>query len=428
MHISIPKDAQCEFINIESTVNPLISKCQIKVCYVSDEPNRNGSIITKEVARNELAPSLRGCPIVGFFNESNNDFEEHNKTIKISNGEFTITEDTRPYGFVDINAQVWFQKFIDDNKIEREYLMTEGYIWTEAYPESERIITHGNNQSMELDGATMEGQWERNANGEPQFFIVNKAIISKLCILGEDFEPCFEGAQIKASFSLDEGFQKTLFSMVDEVQKIFREGGNPMDSDKEKKPAEEFELETSTSTETPAEPALTPAEESVEKKEENPQPKEDNKKAEENTTPKDTPKNKEKKKEYSLEEIPEYVELNTKYSALQVDFDALAEEAKELREFKLGIEKQKKEDMINQFYMLSDEDKADVIKNIDTYSLDEIESKLSVICVRNRVDFSLEKKEEKEEPEQKLEYSLDTAPEDNIPDWIKAVKETEKNL
>ena len=201
-----------------------------------------------------------------------------------------------------------------------------------------------------------------------------------------------------------------------------------MDSDKEKKPAEEFELETSTSTETPAEPALTPAEESVEKKEENPQPKEDNKKAEENTTPKDTPKNKEKKKEYSLEEIPEYVELNTKYSALQVDFDALAEEAKELREFKLGIEKQKKEDMINQFYMLSDEDKADVIKNIDTYSLDEIESKLSVICVRNRVDFSLEKKEEKEEPEQKLEYSLDTAPEDNIPDWIKAVKETEKNL
>lgn len=392
MHISIPKDAQCEFINIESTVNPLISKCQIKVCYVSDKPNRNRSIITKEVARNELAPSLRGCPIVGFFNESSNDYEEHNKTIKkISNGEFTITEDTRPYGFVDINAQVWFQKFIDDDKIEREYLMTEGYIWTGAYPESERIITHGNNQSMELDGATIEGQWERNANGEPQFFIVNKAIISKLCILGEDFEPCFEGAQIKASFSLDEGFQKTLFSMVDEVQKIFREGGNPMDFVMEKKPAEGFELETPASIETSVELEPAPA-------------------------------------EYSLEEIPEYTELNTKYSALQADFDALAEEVKELREFKLGIEKQKKEDMINQFYMLSDEDKADVVKNIDTYSLDEIESKLSVICVRNRVDFSLGKKEEKEEPEQKLEYSLDPAPEDNIPEWIKAVKETEKNL
>ena len=231
MHLSVPKDAQCEFINLENTPNPQISKCQIKVCYVSDKPNRNRSVITKEVARNELAPSLRGCPIVGVFNESNEDYEEHNKTIKISDGKFTITEDTRPYGFVDINAQVWFQKFIDDNHIEREYLMTEGYIWTGAYPESQRIIERGNNQSMELDGATMEGQWERDANGEPQFFIINKAIISKLCILGEDFEPCFEGAQIKASFSLDEGFKETLFSMVNEVKKIFGEGGNPMDSE-----------------------------------------------------------------------------------------------------------------------------------------------------------------------------------------------------
>lgn len=29
--------------------------------------------------------------------------------------------------------------------------MTEGYIWTDIYPESKRIIEKGNNQSMELD-------------------------------------------------------------------------------------------------------------------------------------------------------------------------------------------------------------------------------------------------------------------------------------
>ena len=46
MHLSVPKDAQCEFINLENTPNPQISKCQIKVCYVSDKPNRNKSIIT----------------------------------------------------------------------------------------------------------------------------------------------------------------------------------------------------------------------------------------------------------------------------------------------------------------------------------------------------------------------------------------------
>lgn len=418
MHISVPKDAQCEFINLEATSNPLISKCQIKVCYVSDEPNRNGSVITKEVARSELAPSLRGCPIVGFYCEANGDFEEHNKTIKISNGKFTITEDTKPYGFVDINAQVWFQKFIDDNQIEREYLMTEGYIWTSAYPESQRIIEHGNNQSMELDGATMEGQWERNANGEPQFFVVNKAIISKLCILGEDFEPCFEGAQIKASFSLDDGFKNKLFSMVNEVKEIFKEGGNPMDSEKDKKPTEEF-----SQTENP-----TPTEEFSQ--EQNEEPAEFAAEEEKEETPKEEdPKAEEKpeKKEYFLDEIPEYVELNNKYSNLQSDYSALEEEVKTLREFKAAAEKQEKQTMIDQFYMLSEEDKADVVAHIDTYSLEDIESKLSVICVRKRVDFSLEEKKE-EEPADKFTYSLTDTPAETVPEWIKAVRETEKNL
>ncbi len=435
MHLSVPKDAQCEFINLESTPNPLISKCQIKVCYVSDKPNRNRSVITKEVARNELAPSLRGCPIVGVFNETNEDYEEHNKTIKISNGKFTITEDTKPYGFVDINAQVWFQKFIDDNQVEREYLMTEGYIWTGTYPESQRVIERGNNQSMELDGATMEGQWERDANGEPQFFIINKAIISKLCILGEDFEPCFEGAQIKASFSLDEDFKKTLFSMVDEVKKIFGEGGNPMDSEKDKKPAEEFsQIEDPTPAEEfvdqPKEEKPEPAQDfkAENKEEEKPEPKEEEeKKEEEKPSEKESKEEKEepKKKEYSLDEIPEYVELNEKFSKLTTDFSTLAEEVKELRDFKAKAEKAEKQKMIDQFYMLSDEDKADVVSHIDTYSLEEIESKLSVICVRNRVDFSLDKEEE---PADKLTYSLTEESTDNVPEWIKAVRETEKNL
>ena len=434
MHLSVPKDAQCEFINLESTPNPLISKCQIKVCYVSDKPNRNRSVITKEVARNELAPSLRGCPIVGVFNETNEDYEKHNKTIKISNGKFTITEDTKPYGFVDINAQVWFQKFIDDNQVEREYLMTEGYIWTGTYPESQRVIERGNNQSMELDGATMEGQWERDANGEPQFFIINKAIISKLCILGEDFEPCFEGAQIKASFSLDEGFKKTLFSMVDEVKKIFGEGGNPMDSEKDKKPAEEFsQIEDPTPAEEfvdqPKEEKPEPARDfkAENKEEEKPEPKEEEKKEEEKPSEEESKEEKEepKKKEYSLDEIPEYVELNNKFSQLTTDFSTLAEEVKELRDFKAKAEKAEKQKMIDQFYMLSNEDKADVVSHIDTYSLEEIESKLSVICVRNRVDFSLDKEEE---PADKLTYSLTEESTDNVPEWIKAVRETEKNL
>ena len=73
LHSSIKMNYPCEMINI-SPINPLISKCQIKVCYVSDKPNRNGSIITKEVAR-DMANSLPGSPIVGYFNEDSGDFE-----------------------------------------------------------------------------------------------------------------------------------------------------------------------------------------------------------------------------------------------------------------------------------------------------------------------------------------------------------------
>ena len=67
MHTSVKLDTPIEFINI-TPLNPLISKCQIKVCYVGDKPNRNRSVITKEVAK-QMANSLPGCPIVGFYNE-----------------------------------------------------------------------------------------------------------------------------------------------------------------------------------------------------------------------------------------------------------------------------------------------------------------------------------------------------------------------
>jgi hypothetical protein len=176
-------------------------------------------VITKDVAR-EMANSLPGCPIVGYYNKEEKDFEEHNKTIDISNGKFVITDTTVPYGFVDLGAKVWFQKFVDDGMTEREYMVTEGYIWTGQFPEAQRIFEQGNNQSMELDEETLNTTWAKDENGNLQFFIINEAIISKLCILGEDVEPCFEGSQIRAEFSFEEGFKERLFSMIEEVKEL----------------------------------------------------------------------------------------------------------------------------------------------------------------------------------------------------------------
>ena len=452
MHISVKLDQYpCEFINIKP-LNPLISKCEIKVCYVSDEPNRNRSVITKEVAR-EMANSLPGSPIVGFYNEAKGDFEEHNRIIDISNGEFKIKDTTRPYGFVDLGAKVWFQKFLDDGEFEREYLMTEGYIWTGQYPEAQRIIDKGNNQSMELDNNFIDAHWTKDNKGNPQFFIINEAIISKLCILGEDVEPCFEGASIsKLQFSFEDSFKEQLFSMMNEMKNILNEGGasetmidnEVVETVLPEEVVEPAVVEEPVVTEEPVvepeapvveEPATEePVEYSAEEDEEKKCPKCGKPESECECEDEEKPEE-DKKDKYTLEEIPEYVELLNKYSELETKYNDLVAEKEtqdatisSLTAFKLAAERKEKQEMINQFYMLSDDEKSDVITNIDTYSLDDIEAKLSIICVRNKVSFDLD--DDKTPGTDPMTYNLNgSSMEDNAtPAWIKAVMATAKTL
>lgn len=534
-HTSVKLNTPCEFINI-TPMNPLISKCQIKVCYVGDEPNRNKSIITKDVAR-EMANSLPGSPIVGFFNETSGDFEEHNRSIDIANGTVTFRDTTRPYGFVDLNAKVWFQKFLDDGQNEHEYLMTEGYIWTGQYPEAKRIIDKGNNQSMELDEKTLDAFWTKDGNGKPQFFIINEAIVSKLCVLGEECEPCFEGSQIAVNFSLASDFKEQLFTMVNEVKDLLKEGGAkvftryaveigdalwsalysyiestypdgqncycsiyrvegifeeggqkfavlqnrtsmkyyrlnfsigesegfiPSDTlievTKSYTPAEEPQFALKDVEEFEAQyAAKKKAEEdkSGKSKDDNSDDNTEDPKNEdpENEDPEDDNEKKKKKgkedfacggkkKKYSLDEIPEYTELQTQFSDLQTKFseletkyNALVSENESLKndnatlvEFKNQSERKEKEEMINSFYMLSDEDKKDVIENIDTYSLNDIEAKLSIICVRNKVSFDLDENNKNHQDPTTYNLNGDNNDDDaDTPAWIKAVLETAKN-
>ena len=462
MHISIPIESTVELLNF-TPINPLISKCEIKVCYVGEDPNRNRSVITKAVATG-MAKSLPGSPIVGFFNKEIGDFEEHNRMIDVSNGKFDIIDTTRPYGFVDLGAKVWFQKFLDDG-IEHEYLMTEGYIWSDIYPEAKRITEKGNNQSMELHNKLTKGTWTTDDNGMPKFFIINEAIISKLCILGENVEPCFEGAGIAAQFSIDGDFKEKMFSMIEELKTALQEGGAThmeineniiLDNENQeteivldnqegefKKKSDEEEDEEEKNEKKPPFPPKKDDESDDDSSDEEDDEDEKKKKKMNHAKEEDEDEEKcpncgkpksectceeDKKKKYNLEEIPEYVELANNYAAVVAERDALEAEIKPLREFKASAEKKEKENMINEFYMLSDEDKADVIANIDNYSLDDIEAKLAILCVRNKVSFSLDE-DKNEESEAALVYNV-TAEDgnDNAPAWIKAVRDTAKNM
>ena len=86
-----------------------------------------------------------------------------------------------------------------------------------------------------------------------------------------------------------------------------------------------------------------------------------------------------------------------------------------------------KEAKIAEFYMLSDEDKKDVVDNIDKYSLDDIEAKLSIICVRNKVSFA---ENDHTEPKAPTTFNLDEDQDDDsaTPAWVKAALDTAKTL
>ena len=78
--------------------------------------------------------------------------------------------------------------------------------------------------------------------------------------------------------------------------------------------------------------------------------------------------------------------------------------------------------------MLSDEDKKDVIENKTKYSLEQIESKLAVICFKKKVNFNLEETSENKDNKKETDnpvttFNVDNR-EDSTPDWIKAVEST----
>lgn len=422
MHVSIPVEDSVEIIN-STEISPLISHCQIKVCYVGQ--NRNKTYFSKETLA-EMGKKLPGTPIVGCFEQESADYQGHEEDVVLANDKIAIVDMTKPVGFVDINAKVWFQQFQDDDGVIREYLVTEGYIWTDIYPESERIVTKGNNQSMEIK--KVKGTWSNPSNSSNRFFIINEAVIEKLCVLGEDFEPCFEGAQIKAQFSFDE-MQDRLNQMVYELKETLKEGGleDSMENIEEVVVEEPEVIEEEVVTEEVTEESV----ENFEKKEDEKE-QDDKDNSEDNTEDEKKDEDEDGKKKYDLADVVEYAELqekyealNTQYEAIKVEHDALEQEVTGLRQFKLEAERAKKQEMIDGFYMLTDEDKADVVANIDTYSLDDIEAKLSVICVRNKVSFSLNDNESENE----MVFNLNSAvEEDSTPNWIKAVKNKEASI
>ena len=443
MHQSVATIDSPEFLNLQPLdINPLMSKCEIKVLYVG--ANRNRTFISKEVAA-EIGKTLRGAPIVGYYKQKKEDFADHGEKMIIDDEGIHFECQTIPYGFVAPDSEVWFQDFEDsddmDNVVTHTYLMTTGYLWTSQFPESSLPVEEGRPQSMEFFEASVDGRWEYNYDKEMDYFIINDAIIQKLCILGDDVEPCFQGASVTApnvskKFTLDNNFKNTLYSMIQDLKKVLNGGEKQME--KVLEPTTEF-----TATEEKTETAGMTSEvegDSNEatfdytKKDEDTEEKKDtssdetSKDDDDDAEEEDSKENKEKaQKKFTIEDVnklqTEYNNLEIAFNNLKYQCETLQNQLQELTKFKTEIDNQKKDALISEFYMLTDADKADVLQNKEKYTYDEIKAKLSVICFDKKINFTVDEKETA--TENIVTYTLEETT-DNLPEWVKAVKEQEK--
>ena len=165
-----------------------ISKARVRIFYRGS--NRNGTYISDEFAE-ELLSTISYSPVKGIFEELEDDFSDHGTERDLG----------RIYGVVPESHNFAWEKFLDEDGVEREYACVDVLLYTALYKEAQLIS--GKSQSMELYAPSIKGNWEI-IDGKKLFKYTDGCFLG-LQVLGDKVEPCFEGA---AFFSLYESFVK----------------------------------------------------------------------------------------------------------------------------------------------------------------------------------------------------------------------------
>ena len=171
-----------------------ISKGRCRIFY--KYANRNGTYITDAFAE-KLLSTIPYTPVKGIYDNFEEDFTDHGNARNLG----------RIYGIVPENPNLQWETHLDEDGIEREYACVDVLLYTGLYEEAEEIL--GKSQSMEIYEPSIKGQW-KIINGRKMFEFTEGCFLG-LQALGEDVEPCFEGA---AFFNL----YISLKQMVDEIK------------------------------------------------------------------------------------------------------------------------------------------------------------------------------------------------------------------
>lgn len=157
--------------------NKVISKARVRIFYGGE--NRNGAYVTSEFA-DKLIKTLPYTPIKGIYDSFNDDFSDHGAR----------RAEGRIYGIVPENPNFAWEEHQDSDGVTRTYGCSDVLIFSALYEEANSIV--GKAQSMELYTPSIKGSWQF-INGK-RLYVYTDACFLGLQILGEDVEPCFEGA------------------------------------------------------------------------------------------------------------------------------------------------------------------------------------------------------------------------------------------
>lgn len=371
-----------------TAVTPTLSKARCRIFYKYE--NRNGGYITDEFAE-KLLSTIPYAPIKGIYNPDEGDFTDHG----VSRTEGRI------YGVVMADPNLSWEKHVDEDGAVREYACVDVLLFTALYPVAKTII--GKPQSMELYADSIKGDWKQF--GENSYFVYEDACFLGLQVLGDKTEPCFEGSSF---FSLVESLQE----LVDEVKKYTLashdlEGGNTMTEEKieeletveetveevaEEVTEEAVEVEAPEVHDVEAEVVETSAEEEdvVEETEEEivEEPKEEDPIADE--VEEATEKVDEELENVESPEANATLETESDFSANEITrlteeletaskhVEELESELAELREFKLGVERKEKAEVIASYEdMLTEEIIETYTARIDEFSVRDLDKELA---------------------------------------------------
>ena len=340
------------FTDIEPSLNPSFHKAKTRIMAIESVANRC-NFSTNSVV--ESLPTLKNVPIVAQYNDETGNFKGH---------EFDVRGSALTYGIgvIPESAEQWIEE-VEENGETKKYLCSDVLLWKRQKKEFEFIKSHkGLNVSMEV--MVTDANFDDN-----EILNIDSFYFTAVTVLGIGVTPAFDSANI--TFAKNE---EQIKEMMFELNNFEREENTMPKASKEfeeQQPAEQQPQE--------AEP-VEPQEPEQKQQEEPKEPEVDYKKLLEEEQVESGRTIRELTQERDV--LTQQLEQLKQDSAKELK-DVMAE-LEELREYKITIEKQKRQvaidNVLENFKDLQEtDDFKELLKGVDNLTPEQLEDKCYAI-------------------------------------------------